>query len=380
MRRWRSAAHLVLLAAWAVACGRSPLLVTDNVSVDAGAVRDSAAERDTTARELPPSSASCVPGPSVPTSLAVLDDFGGVLGMALIGDLVWVGGLADQPIEKTPRGRLIAVAVRDGAATKYDADNEIPQSLQATAPALVYTAGPPQPIGDNWRLDATRVVRWNLQTGEQLELAPPALFPSLDSADFATNTKGQVFWIATGSQGEAIAFWDPLTRATSLATAASNLIAVLADESRVYWKGLDNAGHVAFSSAPITGGPPSTLYTWVSPSPADDPDLLGIDDVNLYCASPNQPSLLALPKNGSSPGRVVIPDIMVGDAGLRIDETHFYWAHGSDGISIRRAAKSNGRAETLSSLSGRFVQALAIDDCNVYWVVANPFEIFYRSK
>jgi hypothetical protein len=373
---------LALLCGWSAACGRSPLLAGSDEAVDAGALSDSAARRETPPdSQGSPTVSSCTRGPSVPASLAVLDDFGGALGMAVVGDLVLVGGLASQPIEQTPSGRYVAISVKGGDATTYKLGDEIPLFVQATGSALVYSAGTPQPLAGNWEISTVRVVRWDLQTDERLELAQPVLFPLPDYPEVATNSKGQVFWIAMGNQGDAIAFWDPLTRATSVPAVATNIIAVLADTSKVYWKGMDDDGYYTFSSAPIAGGRPSNLIRWVSQSSADEPDLLGIDDVYLYYALPNRPAsgVSALPKDGSTPGHAVVPNATVG-AGLRVDETHLYWAEGSDGISIRRATKSDGRAETLSSVPGRWVQALAIDDCNVYWVVANPFEVFFRSK
>jgi len=342
--------------------------------------RDADAGRDLASAEIPSADSSCVPGPHDPRSLALLDDLGSVFGIASFGDRLVVGGLIAQSTDVLPRGRLLSISVEHGERTNYDPEDGIPKDLQAAGLAVVYKPGVPQAYPDDWRFNFTRVVRWDPVTDERLELAQPPSFALADALPLATNAKGDVFWIAVGSGESAIAWWDPKTRKTSLSISAPSIVHVLADEANLYWKGSDETGHVTLTSTPIAGGAKSILYRSSSTSWTGTPEMVGLDDVSLYYKYSDEPEvgIMAMPKQGGS-GQTVVP-AATPSLPLCIDETHVYWAEEADKNSIRRAAKADGRVELVWSAPDRWIHAMTSDACNVYWIAANPFEVFYRGK
>jgi hypothetical protein len=63
-----------------------------------------------------------------------------------------------------------------------------------------------------------------------------------------------------------------------------------------------------------------------------------------------------------------------------VDDTHIYWVGFDDQYTLRRTPKQGGKTESLWTDSRRPIQALTADACNVYWIPANPPEIYYRAK
>jgi hypothetical protein len=108
--------------------------------------------------------------------------------------------------------------------------------------------------------------------------------------------------------------------------------------------------------------------------------LIGIDDKALYYLSYGDPAagILAMPKSGGD-GHTVVSDAQP-IIGPYFDDTSLYWVDQADGAAVRRAPKVGGPTEILWSASGRWIQELTVDDCNVYWVADDPFEVFYRAK
>lgn len=63
-----------------------------------------------------------------------------------------------------------------------------------------------------------------------------------------------------------------------------------------------------------------------------------------------------------------------------MDAESVYWVDEHEQSTIVRMRKSDGTLERIPSGPNRYVQALAVDACNVYWAVANPAAIYARSK
>jgi hypothetical protein len=303
----------------------------------------------------------------------VLDDMGSIFGIEAFGDRLIAGGALDQPIEDTPKGRMVSIMVSTAGVTKLDLTEGVPTVMSGAGPALVYTPGVPRqtPSGD-WQFSYTKVVRWDLQTDDRRALPTPDGATSAPVIHLAGNIKGEVFWSSAGRGEPAIAKWDPCTQATTWLTTMPSIGNLMADASAVYWLGWDEDGHGEISSLPSTGGTASVLYRSLDGVPI----LGGLDDTLLYYGDA-EAGIMAMPKEGGT-GHVVI-EKAVNDI-LRLDQSHVYWTEPLSEDTIRRAAKSDGRAEVFWSGPGRWVQAMAVDDCNIYWVVANPFEVFYRRK
>jgi hypothetical protein len=373
MRLPRTRKHLRLLlvalgaSSVLVGCGRSEMLPPESDSRRAGACGATTAP-------------SWLRGPPDPSSLVVLDDAGSVFDVVPYGDRLLVGILIDAPIEDIPRGRIVTVAVGSGARNNRDLADGIPAQLQVAGPAVVYQLGVPRTIANAWDFYYQDVFRWDLQTDAIRMLEQPAGYAIEAYAAVTSDANGQVFWNLIGHQQSALAMWDPYTRQTSVIVEDHHIDGVQADSSRVYWNGWDTAWHDTMSSMPIGGGPVQRLY--VSRTVGGDSARLwmGMDDESLYYTTFNDRAagISSMPKTGGS-GHTVVAS---ADPWTwpRIDDAHVYWVDSSERNAVRRAPKSGGPTEVLWSEPDRWIQDVALDDCNVYWAVANPFEIFYRAK
>lgn len=66
---------------------------------------------------------------------------------------------------------------------------------------------------------------------------------------------------------------------------------------------------------------------------------------------------------------------------VEVDGPYVHWWTVASQHVLLRASTGGGPAETLwSTDSGRFIQAMALDECNVYWLAADPSEIYFRAK
>jgi len=231
----------------------------------------------------------------------------------------------------------------------------------------------------SWQVTYDKIIRWDLETDQALELPEPdgmTLYRPL----LATNDKGEIFWSGSANFTDGIAMWNPCTRASSLMIDSLIVNALFADTSTAYWLGdrprSSSPGYGIFS-LPIGGGPVSQIKV---SDKGVVPDNLWLDDSGFYYTWDQDPAagISVTPKTGGT-GHTVIPNVTLG-VGLVLDETSIYWSDDSDNSRLRRTAKSGGQTEILWSGSNRWLQAIAVDDCNVYWVADDPFELFYRAK
>lgn len=158
---------------------------------------------------------------------------------------------------------------------------------------------------------------------------------------------------------------------------------LLADDESLYWTEADASDHVLFLSMPMVGGEVSQLYQPPAPIP-DAPTLNAVDDQRIYYSAFNDAAagIMAMPKGGGQEGVTVVPNVRSGVwLGHAIDDTHVYWVDYSERHTLHRTLKTDGgHTETVWSAPGRWVMDMLVDACNVYWVVANPYEILVRSK
>lgn len=363
---------VTVLAFWlslAAGCGRSTLLGDGTA---AGQLDAATTEWDTTTiscvAELP---ASCVPGPREPASLALLHDLGDAFGIVPFGDRVIAGGSVDPPIDEPPRGRFVIIDAATGALTSRDLQGRIPAALWSAGPALVYLTAIPNDT----------LVRWDLDTGQEVELSLPAGATVTPWGSVAVNAKGQVFWRSSSRNNRnSIAMWEPCTGTSSLMAEAFLITSIGADSTTLYWTGKDGLGPVTVSFMPIAGGLVSSVA--VSTYEVGDlglPRWVGVDDTSFYyTAGVQTPRIGAMPKTGGS-SRTVVSDARPL-LELRFDDANIYWVDESAPGALRRSPKNGGQTDILWSSPQRRIRDIAVDGCNVYWVVANPFEVFYRTR
>jgi hypothetical protein len=360
-------------------CGRTGMVAPAGDSSPIAA--DAAPGSDRTPAGCAPAPvAACPPGPSVPASLGRLDDAGSVFDIAVHGDRLLAGMLVEAPIEERPRGRIATIAVPSGARGSREVPDGIPVHLQVAGGALIYQLEVAVPTTGAWRFDYDEVLRWDLTTDALAVLEPPAGYVNESYPMVASNASGQVFWNVVGQQESALAMWDPCVGQTTVLVEDYQIDGVHADATTVFWDGRDAARHQTMSSMPIAGGPVQRIYVKQSPPGNSDRVWVGIDGESLYYIIVNDSAagILAMPKAGGE-GHTVVAG---ADPWVRpqIDDVHVYWADWSEQNALRRAPKTGGATEVLWSEPQRWIQDLAIDECNIYWAVANPFEIFYQAK
>jgi hypothetical protein len=322
---------------------------------------------------------SCVPGPKAATRLALFDDLGTVFDILSFGDRVIVNGVLAGTNGEQPRGRFEIVSIASRTLTRRDVQDGVPGlDMKAAGPAVVHRLGSSTKTADGtWRVGYDKIIRWDLETDQALELPQPGgMLPYLPH--LATNDQGEIFWDGYAYNSDGIAMWNPCTRASSLMMDSLIVNALFADTSTVYWSGYgpDPSSDEGISSLPISGGSVSRIHVFNTGAP----DNLWLDDSSLYYAwhEDRAAGVWVMPKAGG-PGHTVIPNATVS-VGLVFDETSIYWSDDSDNSRLRRTAKSGGPTEILWSGANRWLQAIAVDDCNVYWIVNDPFELFYRAK
>lgn len=364
-----------------IGCGRGLRAGVDAQWVhDAGWVQDTVSSDTGAASCAPVATSPCLPGPSEPTSLGLLGDILNVYGLAPAGGQVFV---AVEPMEAF-QGRIVQISLGTREANVFDLPGAMPLEMQVQAGALFYAPSASDPASSSGYV-APKVTRRDLQTGETRELQNPDGFSSPTLWPLTGNAKAEIFWGLSEGERLAIAKWNPCTRETALLIEGQDVVSLFADASTLFWQAPKDgraSGRIAFWSMPITGGPVSLLLEIAGMS-WNGPGLLAIDDEDLYYLIDNDPirsGILAMPKQGGE-SRTVIPDAWpLRMDSSTIDDTHIYWTGSEEQETLRRTPKRGGPTESLWSVPIRSIQAVAVDACNVYWVAANPFEVFFRAK
>ena len=366
-----------------IGCGRGLRAGVDAEWVhDAGWVQDTVFSDTGAASCAPVATSPCLPGPSEPTSLGLLGDILNVYGLAPAGEQVFVG-VAVAPMEAF-QGRIVQISLGTREASVFDLPGAMPLEMQVQAGALFYAPSSSDPASSSGYV-APKVTRLDLQTGETRELQNPDGFSSPTIGPLTGNAKAEIFWGLSEGERLAIAKWDPCTRETALLIEGQDVVSLFADASTLFWQAPKDgraSGRIAFWSMPITGGPVSLLLEIAGMS-WNGPGLLAIDDEDLYYLVDNDPirsGILAMPKQGGE-SRTVIPNAWpLRMDSSTIDDTHIYWTGSEEQETLRRTPKRGGPNESLWSVPIRWIQAVAVDACNVYWVAANPYEVFFRAK
>lgn len=333
----------------------------------------------------PVAAPACVPGPGAATVIGGYDSTWNVVGLATSGEQLF---LATSNGDSTwLRGRIVRMSLRSGTTVTYAIDGS-PSGLRYQAQAVTYRPAFYNP-SDPFEFYAPTVVRWDLQTDAIADLPNPPDFPPSDSGPLAVNAKGEIFWSMRQSARTAIVRWDPCTGQTDLLIADHDAVELFADDAAVYWqepkggRGAAFAGHTLLYRLPTTqGAAPSVLVDEAMDS-WNGPGLLAMDDQRLYYRADLEPQhgVQAIPKHGGGSPQYVIPDAdpLRLDSST-IDDVHIYWVGFDDQDTLRRMPKQGGATESVWTGTGRPIQAVAVDACNVYWIATNPPAVYYRAK
>jgi hypothetical protein len=371
---------LVLAEAAAFGCGRTAL---DGRRVE-GSAETPDARSWLDGRRLDGSAvatdtrAPCTPGPSQPASLIAIDKYFPVEQLAAAGGLVFtiVESYGDSP---APIGHIASISVATSAMATTEVGEYFPLALTAYSGGVLVPAGKMVVTGNAWSVRPTQVIRFSPVDRSWSLLTDPSLESSSSINAVAGNENLRAFWIRSDREtGERLLErWEPSGVVTRLVTANSDMTGLQASNSTVYWRGVNADGYPAFQSVPVTGGDPMPVWQATSSASSESVALIGQDDGSLYFfyTSVGPAGIMAVSK-ADGVFRTVVPDSTPST--FAMDATHVYWWTLNDQYTLFRASNDGGPTETL--YHGRLLSAVALDECNVYWLVANPCEIFYQAK
>jgi hypothetical protein len=121
------------------------------------------------------------------------------------------------------------------------------------------------------------------------------------------------------------------------------------------------------------------IHEWFGSRDDDEPGLLGVDRDSLYYDFYRgyDSGILAVPLGGGAVATVV-PNA-ARRSKVAISRSYLYWVDFEDPTLLLRAPKKGGPIETIWNQDQRHMDSLVVDECNLYWTVANPSELFIRS-
>jgi hypothetical protein len=341
---------------------------TNPTAIDAAPEIDAAPDAQPDSGRLVP---GCTRAGSEPTSLGVL---GGQYNdtLAVLGDQIYVGGLTSSG-----EGRITVVTFGTGAQRIIPLGATLPTKLAARPDALFYIQGRiEQPDPHTTSFVYSNVARLDLAT-EQVSLLPNPgdyVSPHIESM---LDANGDILWIVSYGSPSSLVRWASSTGQADTVLRSDHVSGpILTDGSALYWQDQSREGNVIWSSMPLAGGPILEVWRW--PGPPNAPILLAVDEELFYYFffGDSASGILAMPKAGG-PGKTVIP--WAAPTYFKSDGNAHYWVdNGSPTLS--RAPKAGGQVEIIWNVANRWPRALAVDECNIYWTVLNPYELFVRAK
>src|SRR5450631_1904500 len=369
---------VVVLALTAVAtsgCGRTPLggLRAHGATAAADTSRPEASAAEAVRRT------SCTRGPSDPASLLLIDDYSLVQGVAAADGLVFTI-VENYGASPAPFSHIATLTVATGEVTTTEIGEHFPMGLSAYSGGVLVPAGKVVVNGNAWSVYPSEVIRFVAGDQSWSLLTDPAEDASSSVGAAVGNDALQAFWLRAdrGSGQQVIERWDPSGGTTQLVRSDGPMSGLQATHSTLYWCGVNPDGYSAFLSKPVAGGTPGVVWHATSSSPAESVALVGHDDRDLYfihTTDAGGPGIMAVSQAGGAPRTVVSG---VRPTTFATDGTHVYWWTLDDQSTLFRSPTAGGPIETV--YHGRSLSAVALDECNVYWLVGNPYEIYYRAK
>jgi hypothetical protein len=260
---------------------------------------ESGAARDVTAETSAGDGNPACTRSTTATTLAELEWPATVAALAVRGDSLFVGISKAGPDNPPPVSAMVSVSASTGKTQTFSLGNVLSAWLTAGSDSLFYIEGKAMPNGaGSWRYDYPDVARLDLATG-QVSVVDREIVPwGYTILSLAANARGEVFWSMLASSVDSssvIKRWDQASRSTTTVVTVEQPASVIADDDRLYWSGVNAAGHMAFFSVSTTGGPVTQIQEWSSDL-ADLRLLRAVDDQSLYFIRPNGPTLgIALP-------------------------------------------------------------------------------------
>lgn len=204
-----------------------------------------------------------------------------------------------------------------------------------------------------------------------------------------------VYWLSrewSATAPASISRWIPATSTATELTTLENHSSIVTDGADVYYVRWDRqaAGTIELRIEAVSaaGGVPRILRRM----PYDAKlfySVVAVDDQELYFTQQSTTNggaigagdLRAMKKDGSGE-RVVASGQNFGPVSVRIDPDYLTWTDQDAQQTIVRVRRSGGAVERIAGAPepNRWVSALAVDRCNMYWAVENPPAIYARSR
>ncbi len=388
----RSSLCLISLSAVvaSTACGAQVLDVGSDGKSQGGAGPAQAADPAKTSdgANASPTSA-CVAVGASPTMLAESAQGNQVRILVPEGETLWLDGYSSVAAQPTQGllGNLASVPVAGGAPTQLELDRY--RSIAGIfGGKLVYVRTTHEGTGTKTDPRVEEIVVRDRATGTETVLQNPRSTTFVGSV--IVHPSG-IYWLAREWDAlapEPIVRWNGST-VTELTTLQnhSSLVTDGTDVFYVRWSQTNGVtDEIRIEAAPIAGGAPRVLRA----RPYDKKffyQVVGAEGGEVYFteeATPNGSTLdagdlRAMKKNGTSE-RVLVSGQKFGPASIRIDPDFVSWTDQDAQQTIVRVRRSGGITERIEGLPNRWVSALAVDRCNIYYAVNNPSQIFARSR
>lgn len=371
------------------ACGAQVLDVgSDGKIQGAGPAQNADPSKTSDGANASPTSA-CIEVGATPKMLAVPAKGNEVRILVPDGQTLWLDGY--QSVESAGPtqamiGHLASVPVAGGAPTQLELDRY--RSIAGIfGGKLVYVRTTHQGSSSKEDPRVEEIVVRDRTTGAEEVLKNPRSTTFVGSV--VVHPTG-VYWLAReySVAPQFIVRWNGAT-VTEL-TSLENHSTLLTDGKDVFYSryvqtnGITDA--IRIEGVPITGGAPrvlrsrpydKTLFYQVAAVDADEVYFTQESTTNNGTIGAGD--LRAMKKDGSGE-RVLVSNERFSPASFRIDPDFASWTDQAAQQNIVRVRRSGGALERIEGLQGRWVSALAVDRCNIYWAIDNPAQVYARSR
>ena len=142
----------------------------------------------------------------------------------------------------------------------------------------------------------------------------------------------------------------------------------------------------ALEAVSLQGGATRVVRSWDDEGIAAVYTLVGVDDREVYYTREalqggtiGRGELRTIGKNGGAE-RVLASDVHFFPRSVHIDPDYATWSDQEAQQDIVRVPRAGGPLQRIAGTRGRWIDALAIDACNIYVAVENPPALFARSR
>jgi hypothetical protein len=338
-------------------------------------------------------SAACTPLGAVPKLVLQQRD----LTMRIVvpdGDRIWFGA-RDASKGPGPEHELYSVPLAGGGATAFPAAGFRDGPFTKLGDELVYVQlGKPGTSEADPGVDLVTLL--NVKSAVSVTLPNPG--QTTHAVSVVAHSSGIYWWSQQyrTDQPSSISRRDPAGNIVELTT-LDNYSDIFVDGHELFYVRYFAATpggrttELRIEAVPATGGAARVLKSIPfssSPSGGSRLQLVGVDGEHVYFKKEaldgggtiGRGDLVVVNKDGSAEHALVV-DQRFGGFSMPMDDEWIYWIDGDEQRTIVRVRKAGSAMERIATTDSalRGVVSLAVDRCNVYWVLTNPPAIYGRS-